>query len=601
MAQGIVAKIWNVSVGSGTRSASAQISSSIDYIENPEKVGVTLGLTTVNQISNELSYVANEIKTVQGLYIGTRHISEFQNATNEMMQVKEFYGKLDGRVATHGVISLDEAESDPKNAGKLMLLLDDLMKQVFPENQVVYAVHTNTENLHIHFILNTVGMDGKKIHMDHNFMKKVFEPTLNGLAEQYGFTPNSTWSQTPKKDVVPFPTRKIWLREMIDDAIAQTDDIASCIAYLRSKELTVNVGKNISVQMEGMPKAIRTGTLGENYTINGIVRRIATKMEPLVWKSIGSHSHYLPEREMMNFIPVKMKNYKKMSAQEKVEAIRLIKLKRNPWEESYKDNWAIQSMSKQLNQVAYVFETVHYYSHGTDSTTTAMEEILKQRKQLAIEKKSIRKNMSEYKPIIAIYEEMKQYMLRAYLYDAYGRTEYLDDFKKYKELSERLEKLYGKTVEEVADFMIDQKNQLLYAKAQEAELSAQYRAIKNYVSEGRFNVKQEGLSFYKAVGHSEALRNAREYNVLTSDIRYITARGVNDITIRVITTPELMDEKTSIVTTVTVLGADNTKRKEISSKDMDAKTFQEATFNLAKEYELRDCKISKKNSRGNIL
>ena len=591
MAPGIVVKIWNVSAGAGTRSAAAQIGSSIDYIENPEKVGVKLDLNTENQISNELSYVANEIKTVQGLYVGTRHISDFNNATNEMMQVKEFYGKMDGRIATHGVISLDEEESDPKNAGKLMMLLDELMEKVFPNNQVVYAVHTNTENLHIHFILNTVGMDGKKIHMDKNFMRKVFEPEINKLAVKYGFTPNSTWSQTPKKDDVPIATRKILLRKLIDHAIEQTDDIASFIAYLRADGLSVNVGKNISVQMDGMPKAMRTGSLGENYTLDGIVKRLTSKMDPLVWKSVGEHSHYLPERELMNFTPSKMKKYKNMSEEEKSEAVRLLRKNRNPWEESRKDNWAIQNMSKQLNEVAYVYEIVHFYSHGTDNTRQAMEEIAKQRKELSAEKKEIRKNIQSYKPITTIYEEMKAYMLRAYLYDAYGRTEYVDDFVKYKELSDRLETIYGKTVEEVADFIVDQKNQLLYAKAQETELSAQYR----------FVVKEDGLSFFKAVGHSEALRNARDYNILASDIKYITAKGVDDVTIRVITTPEVIDGKTTVATTVTVLGENNHVIREISSNTMEAKAFNEAIFEFADEYGLKECQTSKKNIRGNIL
>ena len=108
MAKGIVVKIWNVKAGSGTRSASAQISDSIAYIENPEKVGCPLNISNANQIGNELAYVTNDIKTVNGLYVGGRHITDISNATEEMMQVKEFFGKLDGRVATHGVISLND-------------------------------------------------------------------------------------------------------------------------------------------------------------------------------------------------------------------------------------------------------------------------------------------------------------------------------------------------------------------------------------------------------------------------------------------------------------------------------------------------------------
>lgn len=142
MAKGIVAKIWNISVGSGSRTAAAQISSSIEYIENPEKVGVVLDIDNANLLTNQLTYVTNDVKTMDGLYVGGRHIVDFDNATNEMMQVKEFYGKLGGRVATHGIISLDREESDPKNAGKLMLLLNDFMAELFPEHSVIERVYS---------------------------------------------------------------------------------------------------------------------------------------------------------------------------------------------------------------------------------------------------------------------------------------------------------------------------------------------------------------------------------------------------------------------------------------------------------------------------
>jgi type II secretory pathway component PulF len=49
MAEGIVVKIWNVTASNSTRSGASQIQSPIDYIENPEKVGVKLQ----NQSSND--------------------------------------------------------------------------------------------------------------------------------------------------------------------------------------------------------------------------------------------------------------------------------------------------------------------------------------------------------------------------------------------------------------------------------------------------------------------------------------------------------------------------------------------------------------------
>ena len=70
-----------------------------------------------SQIHNELEYVKNELKTRNGLLVGGLRISDFSNATNEMMQVKKFFGKLDGRIALHGLISLDQEESTQKSAG----------------------------------------------------------------------------------------------------------------------------------------------------------------------------------------------------------------------------------------------------------------------------------------------------------------------------------------------------------------------------------------------------------------------------------------------------------------------------------------------------
>ena len=600
MAQGIVAKIWNITAASG-KSASAQISSSIDYIENPEKVGVMLDIDNVNQLNNQLMYVTDEIKTVDGLYVGGRHIMDFDNATSEMMQVKEFYGKLDGRVAMHGIISLSEEESDPRNAGKLMLLLNEFMERIFSEHQVVYAVHTNTENLHVHFVVNTVGLDGKKIHMDRSFMKKTFEPTLNQLAEKYGFTPNEKWRREPVVDKIPIAKRKVLLRKLIDHAIEQTDDVAAFIAYLRADGLEVNVGKHISVEMDDMVKAMRTNQLGENYTAKAIVRRLATKMDPLIWKGVGEHSHYLPQREMVNFVPAKMKRYQDMTRAEKKQALRLIRLGRNPWEENYIDNWQIQKMTRELNETAYVYELVHYYSNGKDNVKAAEAEILARKQKLTEEMKDLRENLKRNQPIISIYDELKEHMVRAYLFDVYGRTEYVADFIKYRELVERLEVSYGKTVEEVADFVADQRGQLAYAKAQVSELSAQYREILRFTKEGRFVDKGHILSFFDAVGHKEAVRQAREYNIFASEIRYITAKNVDDVIIRVMTMPETVDGKAIVTTKIEVMDGKDKVIRTVESKEMDSKAFNKEIYELAEEYGLKECIIHKNNIRKKSL
>ena len=599
MAKGIVVKVWNVKAGNGTRSAASQISDSIDYIENPEKTGIPLNITSESQLGNELSYVTNEVKTAAGLYVGCRHISDISHATDEMMQVKQFYGKLDGRVATHGIVSLDASESDPRNAGKLMELLNELMEKVFPDNQVVYAVHTNTENLHIHFIINTVGLDGKKIHMDKMFMRQVMEVEVNNLAEKYGFTPNDAWRKEKTKDPLTFPQRKIMLRNLVDIAIEQTDEFDAFVAYLRNEGLTVNVGRNITLQTDEMPFALRSGQLGDNYSISAIKKRLDSKYDPFKPVVAGDYYASVMPEEMVNIVPKKMKAYIDMTKEEKVKAVHLLRLGRNPWREARWDNWQMQKMADELKNVGYVYKLVRHYSGGTDQSSTALKKITEYRQQISEERKEVRGLMKEYKPIIGIYQEMKQYMVRACLYDVYGYSEFKDDFEKYKELCHRLEVGYGKSVDEVAELVFELNTKYEYLKAQDKELNAQYKAIKGFIDNGKLKAVSDDFSFFHAVGHSNAVYEARQFGIYASDMKYIIPEK-GDVSIRVVTRPAMKDGKPTVETVLTVIDKAGHVGEDISSLSMSEKEFNKRIHEIQTEYHIKKCEISRKNTIENV-
>lgn len=599
MAKGIVVKVWNVKAGNGTRSAASQISDSIDYIENPEKTGIPLNITSESQLGNELTYVTNEVKTAAGLYVGCRHISDISHATDEMMQVKQFYGKLDGRVATHGIVSLDASESDPRNAGKLMELLNELMEKVFPDNQVVYAVHTNTENLHIHFIINTVGLDGKKIHMDKMFMRQVMEVEVNNLAEKYGFTPNEAWRKEKTKDPLTFPQRKIMLRNLVDIAIEQTDEFDAFVAYLRNEGLTVNVGRNITLQLDEMPFALRSGQLGDNYSISAIKKRLDSKYDPFKPVVAGDYYASVMPEEMVNIVPKKMKAYEDMTKEEKVKAVHLLRLGRNPWSEARWDNWQMQKMADELKNVGYVYKLVRHYSGGTDQSSTALKKITEYRQQISEKRKEVRGLMKEYKPIIGIYQEMKQYMVRACLYDVYGYSEFKDDFEKYKELCHRLEVGYGKSVDEVAELVFELNTKYEYLKAQDKELNAQYKAIKGFIDNGKLKAVSDDFSFFHAVGHSNAVYEARQFGIYASDMKYIISEK-GDVSIRVVTRPAMKDGKPTVETVLTVIDKAGHVGEDISSLSMSEKEFNKRIHEIQTEYHIKKCEISRKNIIENV-
>ena len=201
------------------------------------------------------------------------------------------------------------------------------MEEIFPNNQAVYAVHTNTENLHIHFILNTVGLNGAKIHMDKSFMSKVFEPALNRFAEKYGFTPNEAWVKGKEENKVSFGEIMAKLRQAVDEAIERSESFDDFLKDLRGQGLSVNCGKYLSLKADGMTKAVRSYRLGSMYTVEMIRDRILKKREELIRSEVGEHTARTKEAASVFVKTSPLKKYRDMTDDEVMNYARVIREK----------------------------------------------------------------------------------------------------------------------------------------------------------------------------------------------------------------------------------------------------------------------------------
>lgn len=118
-------------------------------------------------ITDVVGYVLNPDKT-DG-YIGGWAVEPFQ-AAQEMELLASLYHKTSGTRLRHWVISF--SEDDLQYAVKklrrtemdTLMSLGYLFSQYYShEHQVVFGVHQDTENYHIHFVMNTVSYtDGHK-------------------------------------------------------------------------------------------------------------------------------------------------------------------------------------------------------------------------------------------------------------------------------------------------------------------------------------------------------------------------------------------------------------------------------------------------------
>lgn len=87
----------------------------------------------------------------------------WKNAAEQFEIVQEFYTKKSKRRIYHMVISFPENEDD---LYKICMFAQRVIESFFEGHQCVFAVHENTDNLHIHIGWNAVNYrDGRKWHM----------------------------------------------------------------------------------------------------------------------------------------------------------------------------------------------------------------------------------------------------------------------------------------------------------------------------------------------------------------------------------------------------------------------------------------------------
>lgn len=92
-------------------------------------------------------------------------------AARDMQLCKMAYCKTKGSQGKHLIVALSKQEEEKLVAGNNIEKAADKIADIIYSNtgcQVAYAVHGNTDNLHIHYALNSVRIaDGYKIQMNY--------------------------------------------------------------------------------------------------------------------------------------------------------------------------------------------------------------------------------------------------------------------------------------------------------------------------------------------------------------------------------------------------------------------------------------------------
>ena len=253
----------------------------IDYATDEEKTkneGCNF-----DSIEKLLTYTTNPDKT-EKLFYTTGINCKVDNAVKEMQFIKKLYGKEKGILAFHGYQSFKEGEVTPEIAHEIgVRLAEEMWGDRF---QVVVSTHLNTDNIHNHFVINSVSFkDGYKYYSNLT-NTSLLRKTSDEICEEYGLSvleektckSGINFENFYKKSMKESEYYK-FAKEDIDYAIEHSWTYQEFIKKLKDMGYEVYFRANkISIRRYPYKRNIRIErAFGEEYSIENIKNKIYSR------------------------------------------------------------------------------------------------------------------------------------------------------------------------------------------------------------------------------------------------------------------------------------------------------------------------------------
>lgn len=232
-------------------------------------------------IPNVINYVKNPEKTTTEKGVMTSALNcDIQTAAKDFILTKNQYGKTDKILAWHGYQSFKGHEVSPELAHQIgVMMAQELWGDRF---QVVVGTHIDGNNIHNHFVVNSVSfVDGKKYYGStqtyeemrtvSDYLCKSFELSIiknprKGYTKNYG-----EWNAQQKGK----PTVRSLICKDIDIAVKKSSSWKEFISLMQTMGYTVDLsGKYAKVKPTGKDRFFRLDKLGDGYTTTDIQERI---------------------------------------------------------------------------------------------------------------------------------------------------------------------------------------------------------------------------------------------------------------------------------------------------------------------------------------
>lgn len=133
-------------------------------------------------IKNLVAYIFRENKG--GIRYGNTLNLGFGDAStlaDQIIRVQKYFEKNKDRRMYHFELSYEEKPT-PENAKHLFSVAEKIVQTFFKDTQICYAIHEDTQHIHVHFAFSAVTINGKKWNM-RNKEFRIFMHQIQELAD----------------------------------------------------------------------------------------------------------------------------------------------------------------------------------------------------------------------------------------------------------------------------------------------------------------------------------------------------------------------------------------------------------------------------------
>lgn len=283
----------------------------IDYAENPDK---TIDQKYMDKdLYAALQYVSNDKKTDKRMYVSGINCNA-KRAYERMRATKKRFGKMGGNVAYHGYQSFVSGEVTPEEAHKIGL--ETARRMWGADYEIVVTTHLNTDNLHNHFVINSVSFKtGRKFEnhiSDHYKLREIsdavcmeYGKSVLNEADFYGGDKKEYWLKQKGN-----MTHRELLKADIDTAIAQSTNFKAFEVRLKDMGYEIRRDERFahySVKAPSWQRAIRLDRLGKEYTPAAIRERLLDNQ-----RYVGYVPFHKPKYAPLMMLEIEFRKAKKM-------------------------------------------------------------------------------------------------------------------------------------------------------------------------------------------------------------------------------------------------------------------------------------------------